>query len=299
MADEERNGTYIGGEWTKLTSERKTELPLADQIDIALERQLDRDAGINSEVSDYQPEPDERPNTFRNVEEAIEAMEEESETLREREEQREQNLKARAEKKVENSITEARDWHPNDQRIIQGLSAELQEHARLKQGYINALQLARQRPDLLNAENKRALQETYQMLSAREEGFQQSVQRVYGAAELKTAEANRRLLYKDFPELKDPSTRSELVEWAISEKGIPRDVAEGATDRAMVGEYYREFQRVKKAEREAWINRPRETRYIGEKMTVEEAHERLKETGSMDDAMNYLTLKEERDREAQ
>jgi hypothetical protein len=116
------------------------------------------------------------------------------------------------------------------------------------------------------------------------------------------AEANRRALFKEIPELADRETRERLVKWAMG-KGVSEEMARNTTDRTLVGRAYREMVAEEAAEREKFLNRPRPTHYrsgvldprgpVPDRMTIPEAEARLRKTGSDRDAMQLWTMMRE------
>lgn len=292
---DERDHTYIAGKEVRLTREEIKQPTEAEVMDDALDK-LESKRNGGSVSSEVERQPNDEESAFKRLQDEREEarLAEENEAERSRQEQ---------ERNQQESIRQASQWAESDQQVINDLTQRAQALEQRKADYEHAVKMAQQYPHQVTSEQRQLLTKTREEIQQEEQELQNATTKVEQAAQYKGAEAERRKLAKDFPELADPKTKKELVEWAVS-KGIPRDVAQNETRREIVARAYQQMRDEKKAEHEKWLNRPRKPiaqrgalsqgGSTPDRMTVDQAREQLRRTGSTSDALNFLTLARER-----
>jgi len=220
----------------------------------------------------------------------------------ERQQQRQaENERQKAEQDAERSVREAASWSQDDQAVLGNLQQQVEAHERRVSAVVAAAERAKADPSSVTADQRRQIQQAAQQLAQERQQLQHAAQTTQQVAQLKAAEAQRRQLFRDFPELADAGTRERLVKFAVS-RGIPEQRARAETDPAVVGQVFRQMQAAEAEERQAHLDRPRKlaNRRGGEdRLTIDEARDRLRRSGSQADALNLLTMKRQRSREAQ
>jgi len=221
--------------------------------------------------------------------------------FRERQRERQEESERRqAEQDAERSVREAANWSDDDRAVLGNLQQQVEAHEGRVAAVVAAAERAKADPSSVTADQRRQIQQAAQQLAQERQQLQHAAQTTQQVAQLKAAEAQRRQLFRDFPELADAGTRERLVKFAVS-RGIPEQRARAETDPAVVGQVFRQMQAAEAEERQAHLDRPRKlaNRRGGEdRLTIDEARDRLRRSGSQSDAVNLLAMQRERAKEA-
>jgi len=295
MNEPERDHAWIGGREVPLTREEPPRQSEQEIMDEAQERlQQKRDSGgetHNDELRDAGRESDALDTLRRERTQAADAAKQ-----AERDEAEEQRQQA------DRHVAEATDWPDSDKQVLSQLQQRVKDFQTDAQAFQQAQAWAQRNPNEVTPQQRAELAEAAQRLSAEQAELQQAGQQVQSAAQIRAAEAERRRLYKDIPELKDSSTREEFIKWAEGQ-GIPRDEAMRETRRSVVGPVWKKFQAEKAQAKNKRLNRPRRVVQqqpgASDRLTVNEARAQLKQNGRFGDAVNLLHLQRERANEAE
>lgn len=293
MVDDE-TPIYIKGEKQETTKEPPAKQPgFRSSIDDALQRLQSKREGRS--VSDREP-PRSR------TDEAADLLAAERSDAKASAEREARNQRLREAEKAESQITRSAEWHEDDVQTLQHIQQEVSEFEAAKAKLAEAQRYAKQHPDRVSAQQRQDLEEANNRLLQKQNDLQQKGAKVQEAAQTKSLRTEQAKLLRDVPELADENTREEFLSWA-EDQGIPRDVAEGETNRVAVTQAFRAFEKEQKEKRQKHLNRPRKPLQrrpgLPSELTVEQARKELKKGGTMTDALNLLHLQRERSNEAQ
>lgn len=298
----ERAAVYIRGERHETTTEPPARKPPEHEVmDDAMDRLRARREGEGSGSADSETDED-RAARLRSTDDAAAALRVEQQQQRERIERERENARQAEVEQADSEIKQAAEWHPDDQAVInEQLKPRFEQFESDARRFQQAQAWAQQHPDQLTADHRRELAQEAQRLQEERNQLQQAAGKVQETAQLKSAEAERRKLYRDFPELKDPANREKLLKYA-AERGIPRDIALGETRRDVTGRVWKQVQKEESEARQRRLDRPRKpvAKSAGtpSEMTPRQAREQLRKSGKMEDAINAVALARERAREA-
>lgn len=306
MADE--RGFYIGGEWHPAV-DPNVPVPTAPsasaELDAALVR-LKEKRGEQTERAEHVERDHSR--SFAGADEAHRhVLGKRARAEGERELMEDAAARTAAED-AQRDIAATASWSGEDEQVLGVISQRAQQFQRDSARFVEAQALMQRDAARATPQNRQALAVEAQRLQAERAELQQAALKVNQTAAVKSAAAQKKQLYREIPELADPENRRALVEWAKS-KGIPAKVALSERDPVVVSRAWAQFQQEQHAERQRHLDRLRAPIHrtgplapggpMPEAMTVEQARDRLKRTGSMSDALNYLVLAGERKKEAQ
>lgn len=256
------------------------------------------EAAISEDSSDLlsliEPESEERT-TYDDVDDAFAALTERAEARAETERYLESEaLSDDHRKRVESTIA------PTEQEssFAENLNAEAQSLQRDLQAY----QAARQQIDLdkLRKENpqqwtavKMEIEQIESQLQGRVQHVQQAQHRLKAARDQRVLAAEQQKMVAAAPELADPAVKAELRDYLLR-SGHSKEEIEDAVDHRIILHAYRAMKAEKASQRPKNVVYKRRGRGPKQNTEVAAAQRRLKQTGSIHDALDLLTAKKTR-----